>query len=189
MKSIALMITALALAVPLAVQAQTAAKPPLKERTKTAAKKTAQKVVPRRAIKRLEEKKPISQDTDIALSPSDLEVAKRIYTGKIPCELGASVTIEADGKKPGFFTLMHAGKRYRLHPVESRTGAIRLEDPRAGAMWLQLGGKSMLMSQKLGQRLADDCKAGKQVEIAEEMRKNPAPSLFEGSDRPAATKP
>ena len=44
-----------------------------------------------------------------------------------------------------------------MHPVESRTGAIRLEDPKRGAMWLQLGNKSMLMSQKLGQRLADEC--------------------------------
>jgi Ni/Co efflux regulator RcnB len=186
MKTIALIA---ALALPLAAAAQTeAAKPPLKERAKTAVKTVTQKVVPKRIIKRLEEKKPIADETEVALSEADLRVAGQIHTGVIKCELGASVTIEADDKKPGYFTLMHAGKRYRLHPVESRTGAVRLEDPSAGAMWLQLGNKSMLMSQKQGQRLADECQAAKQIEVAEEMKKNPPKSLFDGADPPPASK-
>ena len=71
-----------------------------------------------------------------------------------------------------------------MHPVESRTGAIRLEDPRAGAMWLQLGNKSMLMSQKQGLRLADECQAAEQMAFAEDMKKNPPKSLFDGSPPP-----
>ena len=35
-----------------------------------------------------------------------------------------------------------------------------LEDPKGGAMWLQLGNKSMLISQKQGLRLADECHGG-----------------------------
>jgi hypothetical protein len=66
-----------------------------------------------------------------------------------------------------------------MHPVESRTGAIRLEDPKGGAMWLQLGNKSMLMSQKLGQRLADECMSPAQLTMAEALKKNPMPSLLE----------
>ena len=77
--------------------------------------------------------------------------------GTIKCELGASVKIEASEKKTGFFILTHGSTKYFMHPVNSRTGAIRLEDPRAEAMWLQLGNKSMLMSQKQGLRLADEC--------------------------------
>ncbi|WP_431273742.1 hypothetical protein ACQ858_16525 [Variovorax ureilyticus] len=184
MKTIAL-IAAAALALPLASMAQSnSASSTAKPAANTTTKKVVQKVVPKRIIKKLEEAKPITEETDVTLSEQDLKVADTVLTGKIKCELGASVDIEADSKKPGFFTLTHAGVRYRLHPVESRTGAVRLEDPSRGAMWLQLGNKSMLMSQKQGLRLADECQAAKQVEVAEEMKKNPPKSLFEGADAP-----
>lgn len=116
------------------------------------------------------------------LTEADLAVAKRVSLGKAQCELGADVTVDADEKKPGFFNVSTKGVKYRMHPVESRTGAIRLEDPRAGAMWLQLGNKSMLMNQKAGLRIADECQTAEQVAFAEEMKKNPPKSLFEGAD-------
>jgi hypothetical protein len=174
MKTIAL-ITAAAFAMPLAAMAQTDAPP------KGSKPKVTHKVLPKKVVKKLEEKQPISDETDITLTSEDLKVSERVYTGLIKCELGANVDIVADEKKPGFFTLTHASVRYRLHPVESRTGAIRLEDPRQGAMWLQLGNKSMLMSQKQGLRLADECQAAKQMEFAEAMKKDPPKSLFDDS--------
>ncbi|MEJ8815397.1 hypothetical protein WKW77_30335 [Variovorax ureilyticus] len=184
MKTIAL-IAAAALTLPLAAMAQSSTtSSPAKPAANTPTKKVVQKVVPKRVIKKLEESKPITEEADATLSEQDLKVAQTVLTGTIKCELGASVNIEADAKKPGFFTLTHAGVRYRLHPVESRTGAVRLEDPSRGAMWLQLGNKSMLMSQKQGLRLADECQAAKQVEVAEDMKKNPPKSLFEGADTP-----
>ena len=201
MKTTAL-IAALALALPFAASAQTAEK--AKPAAKSAAAKPAQKAaakpatktaanaapkkkpqVTRRAAKAVEEVTPIDTSTDIALSEADLAVAQRVQTGKIQCELGADVTVTADEKKPGFFTVSTKGARYRMHPVESRTGAIRLEDPRAGAMWLQIANKSMLMNQKEGLRLADECMAPAQMAFAEEMKKNPPKSLFEGADQPA----
>ena len=183
MKTIAL-IAATALALPLAAMAQTnAASTTAKQpAANTTGKKVVQKVVPKRIIKRVEEAKPVSEETDITLSEQDLKVAETILTGTIKCELGASVNIEADPKKPGFFILTHANVKYRLHPVTSRTGAVRLEDPVREAMWLQLGNKSMLMSQKQGLRLADECQAAKQAEVAEDMKKNPPKSLFESGD-------
>ena len=190
-KTLAL-IAAAALALPLAVNAQTAAapsKPAAKAAAKPAAKPAAKSTttakkrqVTPRAAKAVEEVTPIDTSTDIALNEADLEVAQRVYTGKIQCELGADVTITADEKKAGFFTVSTNGAKYRMHPVESRTGAIRLEDPRAGAMWLQIANKSMLMNQKQGLRLADECMAPAQVAFAEEMKKNPPKSLFEGAD-------
>jgi len=177
MKQIAL-IAAIALALPFSALAQDAAKP------LSTGKKITQKVVPKRIIKKVEEKQPIVEDTNVVLTPEDIAVAERVQTGNIKCELGASVDIEKDEKKAGFFTLTHAKVKYRMHPVNSRTGAIRLEDPRAEAMWLQLGNKSMLMSQKKGERLADECQAAAQVAVQEEMKKNPPKSLFEGADEP-----
>ena len=186
MKKIAL-IAAVAIALPFSALAQTAepaAKPPLKERAANTTKKVTQKVVPKRVIKKLEEAKPISEESDVVLTPEDLAISKRVLTGTIKCELGASVAIEASQKKPGFFVLTHGSTKYFMHPVNSRTGAIRLEDPKAEAMWLQLGNKSMLMSQKQGLRLADECQATEQETVAEDMKKNPPKSLFDGADAP-----
>ena len=203
------LIAALALALPFAASAQTAdgakpaakaaakpapkaaaAKPAAKPATKTAANAAPAKKKPqvtRRAAKAVEEVTPIDTSTDVTLTEADLAVAQRVQTGKIQCELGADVTVTPDEKKPGFFTVSTKGARYRMHPVESRTGAIRLEDPRAGAMWLQIANKSMLMNQKEGLRLADECMAPAQMAFAEEMKKNPPKSLFEGADAPAAS--
>jgi hypothetical protein len=124
------------------------------------------------AQKAVEESTPIDADPDIKLTEGDLEVAKKVFVGDIPCELGATVKI-TPLKREGFFLITTKGHRFAMHPVESRTGAIRLEDPKRGAMWLQLGNKSMLMSQKLGQRLADECQSPEQVTFAEKLKANP----------------
>ena len=181
MKKIAL-IAAVALALPLAAVAQstTPAKPAAK--AETTKKAPPKRQVTRKAAKAVEEVTPISDDTNIVLTDADLEVAKRVSIGKAQCELGADVTVTPDEKKPGFFTVSTKGQKYRMHPVESRTGAIRLEDPRAGAMWLQLGNKSMLMNQKAGLRIADECQTEAQIAFAAEMKKNPPKALFDGAD-------
>jgi hypothetical protein len=116
---------------------------------------------------------------EAALSPVELAIAQRVYQGKLPCELGAFVTLTADASAPGYFNVQLKNQKYRMFPVETSTGAIRLEDHKAGAVWLQLANKSMLMNQKLGQRLADDCKSPDQAVVAEMLIKNPAPSILE----------
>lgn len=190
MKNIVL-IVAMALVLPCAAIAQTAATPASSktEAASTAPKKALQKKqITRRAAKAVEEVTPVSDDTSITLSDEDLAVAQRVFTGKVQCELGADVTITADEKRPGFFTVSTKNVRYRMHPVESRTGAIRLEDPKAGAMWLQISNKSMLMNQKMGLRLADECQAPAQLAVADEMKKNPPKNLFEGADAPSGAR-
>ena len=155
-------------------QASPAAKPAAAPAAKPAAKA---KLAPS-ARKAVEENTPIEDDPSIKLSEADVEVARKVYVGDIPCELGASVKI-TPMKREGMFIVATKGHRFRMHPVESRTGAIRLEDPKHGAMWLQLGNKSMLMSQKLGQRLADECQSPAQLTYAESLKKNPLPSILE----------
>ena len=167
-------------------QASPSAKTPSKLTSKTAANsapvaKASPAAVRRSALKAVEEVTPIDDDLNIKLSAQDLELAKRVHVGNIPCELGSSVTLTADDKRPGFFMVNTKNNRFRMHPVESRTGAIRLEDPKAGAMWLQLGNKSMLMSQKLGQRLADECMSPVQVTFADALKKNPAPGILDAA--------
>jgi hypothetical protein len=162
--------------------AQSGAKPADKPAAKPAAKAPAQpsgnKGLARSAQKAVEEATPIDDDPNIKVSEADLEVAKQVYVGEMPCELGAKVNVRA-ARRTGLFVITTRGHRFLMHPVESRTGAIRLEDPRRGAMWLQLGNKSMLMSQKLGQRLADECQSPEQITFAEELKRNPRPSILE----------
>jgi len=114
-----------------------------------------------------------------ALSPEQLAVADRVGLGKMPCELSAHVLIRPDPRGPGMFVLELGKERFFMSPVITSTGAIRLEDPVAGAVWLQLGNKSMLMSQKLGKRLADACVSPDQALVAQALERNPAPSLLE----------
>jgi hypothetical protein len=110
---------------------------------------------------------------EAALTPEELAEVQRVHVGKLPCELGTSVTLEADPKAPGYFNLQTGKLKYRMSPVVTTTGAIRLEDKKAGAVWLQLANKSMLMNQKLGQRLADECMSPAQAAVAEALAKAP----------------
>jgi hypothetical protein len=138
------------------------------------------------AQKAVEEVTPIDEDNTTQLNDEELAVAKNVYVGDLPCELGAKVKI-TPMKRAGFFMISTKNYRFRMHPVESRTGAIRLEDPQRGAMWLQLGNKSMLMSQKLGQRLADECQSPEQITYAEKLKANPLPSILDSTPGPQST--
>jgi hypothetical protein len=138
------------------------------------------------AQKAVEENTPIDADPSIQLSEADLEIAKKVYVGDLPCELNTKVKI-TPMKREGFFLVTTKNYRFAMHPVESRTGAIRLEDPKRGAMWLQLGNKSMLMSQKLGQRLADECQSPEQITFAEKLKANPQPSILDSVPGPQST--
>ncbi|WP_066705657.1 hypothetical protein [Curvibacter delicatus] len=113
------------------------------------------------------------------LSPAELALAERVQVGHVPCELGASVTVEADPKAAGYFHVRLGKDLFHMAPVVTSTGAMRLEDQHAGAVWLQLANKSMLMSTKLGKRLADACMNPSQVAVAAAMEKNPPPSLLD----------
>jgi hypothetical protein len=175
----ALLALCLIAATPALVLAQTAA--PAKaaaSKPKARAKAPAKHKLAPAAQKAVEENTPIEDDPSVVITDAEREVARKVYVGDMPCELGATVKVEPM-KREGMFAVTTKGHRFRMHPVESRTGAIRLEDPKGGAMWLQLGNKSMLMSQKLGQRLADECMSPAQVTYAEALKKHPMPSILE----------
>lgn len=113
------------------------------------------------------------------VSPELIAMAQRVHEGKMPCELGASVFVVRDAAAPGYFNINVKGFRYRMKMVSTTTGAIRLEDAKAGAVWLQLANKSMLMDQKKGRRLADECAHIDQVAFAKDMVNNPPPALID----------
>jgi hypothetical protein len=139
---------------------------------------TSNPVKKNEASKNAAQKRPIEP----ALAPHEISIAEKVHVGRMPCELGTSVHMTADQHAPGYFNLQGQGYKYRMRPVTTSTGAIRLEDEKAGAVWLQLANKSMLMDQKKGRRLADECAHPDQVAVAKEMKINPPPALIDVSN-------
>ncbi len=107
-------------------------------------------------------------------------VADQVHTGRMVCELNNFVTVTPDPQSATHFIVQMQKYTYHMSPVETTTGAIRLEDAQAGAMWLQLPNKSMLMNSKLGQRMADECQSPNQMAVAQAMKLAPPPSLLDG---------
>ncbi len=151
------------------------------QNTQAQKNQNAQPKVATKANKKAESSKPNppKAPTDPELAAHELQIAEKVHVGHLPCELGASISMTADEKSPGYFNLQGKGYKYRMKPVATSTGAIRLEDEKAGAVWLQLANKSMLMDQKNGRRLADECAHPDQVAFANEMKVNPPPPLID----------
>ena len=118
MKHIALtLVSAAVLALPVgAVHAQqSGAKKPAATK-KAPAKKPARKA-PAKTVKAVEANTPVQTPTD-RLTNAEMEIAKRVHTGKVQCELGADVTVAADEKNPGFFHVSTGKQRFFMHPFE-----------------------------------------------------------------------
>jgi hypothetical protein len=161
-----------------AAKSSTAAKAPAKTTT-------AKKAAPAKGKLDVDQLAAHAPATEAVLGAAELAIAERVHVGALPCELGNTVQLTADAAKPGYFDLQIAKTRYRLIPVATTTGAIRLEDAHSGAVWLQLANKSMLMNHKLGQRMADECKSPQQVAVAEQFKLTPPPSVLDAAPAPA----
>ena len=196
--SVIALVPALMLVQPLAAKEQ--AKPAVTKKAAAPAKKastakasTAKKTAPKKtAVKRGAKAATVAAGAGAAtavaataLAPDALNVAERVHTGRIGCELGQHVNVTKDNSNPGYFYVDGNGFKYHMAPVSTSTGVVRLEDKAAGAVWLQIANKSMLMNQKQGQRLADECMSNEQTQVAEAIKRNPPPSLL---DSPTAGK-
>jgi hypothetical protein len=96
------------------------------------------------------------------LSPGELTMADRVLTGVAACEFNQSVRIERLEGHAGNFRLTYDKKAYIVHPKETTTGAILLRDRNDEIIWVQIPKKSMLMNQKLHQRMVDNCQQDEQ---------------------------
>ena len=190
--SFLLLAPVLAFAAGTAPTSKAAAAKPTAQAKKAAAKPAAAKTAakkPARAEAKAKSKAPVvaaaaagaasAATVALALTPDELAIAERVHTGRIACELGAHVNVTANQQQPGHFLVDGKGFKYEMVPVATSTGTVRLEDKAAGAVWLQIANKSMLMNQKLGQRLADECMSPEQFQVAEAIKKNPPPSVFD----------
>jgi hypothetical protein len=113
------------------------------------------------------------------LAPELLDIASQVFTGRLQCELGQVVVLLPIKEFPGRFQLTLKKQKYLMTPSVTPTGAVKLEDKKAGTFWIQLGNKSMLFSSKLGQRIADECQGPGQQAVAMQEKMSPPPSLLE----------
>ena len=99
----------------------------------------------------------LASATAEAITEAQRDIAARVLTGDADCEFNQRITVLPEPGLPGYFRVAHKNLRYRMVPRETSTGAVRLEDPAAGIVWLQIPTKSMLMNTRIGQRLVDAC--------------------------------
>jgi hypothetical protein len=102
-----------------------------------------------------------------------------VYLGRFPCEANQIVSLQEVPNAPGQYLLHFKKFKFKLVAVSTHSGVVRLEDPFSGATWVQLNSKSMLMDNRRGQRLVDDCQHPTQKAMAEAMKTTPDQPLIE----------
>ena len=136
---------------------------PAKQATASAkqASVTQKKAPARKQVKRATKKDAAAEAAaDIEVADADekqLLAAKEVYLGESGCEFGQKIQLDANSKYPGYVDMNFNKKTYTMKPVMSATGALRLEDVRSETLMIQIASKTMVMNQKTGQRLVDNC--------------------------------
>jgi len=116
-----------------------------------------------------------------ALSNEALAIAAKVHTGALVCEGRQMVMLWPDTALPGRFILKMNKSVYRLAPVSTTSGAVRLEDEATGAVWIQTLEKSMLMDSRRSKRLADACQSPAQQTAAQQTPASGLVDLLEAS--------
>ena len=158
----AALVAFMTLGAPAAVQAQSAApaKPAAAKQASVAKDTSAAKKASAQSSKR-SAKKPVEQpEPEVAITDADeqqLAAAKEVLLGESGCEFDQKIQVDANAQHPGYVDMSFNKKKYTMKPVLSPTGALRLEDVRSEALMIQIASKTMVMNQKTGQRLVDNC--------------------------------
>lgn len=179
----ALTLSALLLLPPAYAQADTKAKP-------AAAKSATKPATSRDQLKNQAKGLALATEVTEQISEGQLQAAARVMTGDIDCEFNQKISLKAVDGQPGHFHLAFKKVTYRMVPQETTTGAVRLEDKKAGVVWLQIPAKSMLMNAKIGQRMVDAClhadqRAAVEAAAAARNEATAVPASLQTSDQPA----
>lgn len=94
---------------------------------------------------------------ELPLTEAQIDLSDQVLLGDVDCDHRQSISLWPILSRPGHFELRFGKAVYTLVPHETTTGAVRLEDARAGVVWLQIPAKSMLLDARRGQRLVDGC--------------------------------
>jgi hypothetical protein len=129
----------------------------------SAASIAADGIKPSKAAQKSTKLQPVAAvDTTHPVSAEQLAIAERVMTGSAQCEFNQQVSVQPIDGKPGHFKVAFKNASYTMIPEETTTGAVRLEDKKAGVVWVQIPAKSMLLNAKAGQRMVDACQQKEQ---------------------------
>lgn len=115
-----------------------------------------------------------AEPVDASLSEDQLAAALRVHRGEAQCEFNQTVSVHPHPQRAGLFQVAYKNQTYVMTPEPTTTGAVRLEDKRAGMMWLQIPTKSMLMNSNKGQRVVDACLHSEQRAVLAGNAANPS---------------
>lgn len=122
---------------------------------------------------------PAAQAAPAAVTHSEpIQFDYPAATGVIACEDQVSVTITPDVKRANGFDIQMGKAHYAAVRVNTESGAIRIEDAKHGVVWLQMSNKSMLMNEKAGKRLANNCRTAEQIAAQTALDASTAPSAL-----------
>ncbi|MEW6707409.1 MAG: hypothetical protein AB1430_21410 [Pseudomonadota bacterium] len=146
-------------AVPASAQTTAAKKPVARSATKPTAKSS----------KIRKPRTPAEAQAPEVLTEGQMAAAGRVFTGRADCEFKQAVVVQPVQGQAGHFDVRFGKRSYRMVPVETTTGAVRLHDKQADVVWLQIPVKSMMMDNKAGRRLVDACQHPQQRAAVEAM--------------------
>lgn len=93
-----------------------------------------------------------------------------VITGKILCK-GKVVTITPQNDTYVLTVPINKkrNRTYVMRRIPTTTGAVKLQNSKGNAYWLQLGNKSMLLDTSAGGRVADNCRNADQQRLQNEL--------------------
>ncbi len=102
----------------------------------------------------------------VAKAPAPVKVAPApkprplfsVKAGTYQCELNRKVIVRQVSATQDSAVLQWGKRKYQMKAVQTRTGALRLENKASGLTWITIVGKSMLLDTKRGKQLANECK-------------------------------
>jgi hypothetical protein len=107
-------------------------------------------------------------------TPEQLAAAERVYYGTYECEFNQTAKVSTLPQYPGYVEVQSGKSTWMMKPVESHTGAIRLEEVKGRFLVVQIASKSMLLNTKTGQRVLDGCVCAEQRALSEKAAGAPA---------------
>jgi len=138
----------------------------------------AQTHVKKAATKGTPTKKTASPTRLPPASDEQRDAAQLAYVGDYACEFSQKLKVAANPTDPAYIDVRFGKRLFTMKPILSSTGALRLEEVVGDALMIQIPFKSMLLDNRLGQRLVDECVHEKQsLAKAAASQEPPGPGL------------
>jgi hypothetical protein len=96
-----------------------------------------------------------------------------VYEGRMACDDNVFVVVIEDKKIRHNFDILIGKAHYKTKRIPTSSGAIRLEAKAQSIVWLQMSNKSMLLNEKAGKRLANNCRNDTQKATENALLANP----------------